>query len=334
MTLAPAPSQSLAEHVVAVEAGAHVIGLAWLGPKAAFALADGRVLLTDGREAARVAPHPGGGILVAARAGDTLITGGDDGRVVATAPDGTSAERGKEQGRWIDAVTGGRDGAIAWSAGKTVRTRDGKGQLRSFTAPTTAQGLAFMPKGYRLAIAHYNGVTLWFPNTDATPDVLAWKGSHLGVTVSPDGQYVVTAMQENSLHGWRLSDRKDMRMSGYPSKTRSLSWSHDGNWLATSGAEAAIIWPFDKQGPMGRAPRECGVRPVRVARVAFHPRALVLASAYEDGTVLLIRLTDASELLVQNATGASITALAWDDSGRSLAFGDEAGNGGLFTLPS
>ena len=104
--------------------------------------------------------------------------------------------------------------------------------------------------------------------------------------------------------------------------------------LATSGAEAAIIWPFDKQGPMGRAPRECGVRPVRVARVAFHPKALVLASAYEDGTILLIRLTDASELLVHEATGTPITALEWDDTGRSLAFGDAEGHGGLFTLPT
>ncbi|CAH1654340.1 WD-40 repeat-containing protein [Hyphomicrobiales bacterium] len=329
-----APSQSLTEHVVAVEAGAHVIGAGWLGSRAAFALADGQILLTDGSEHTRVAAHPGGGILVLASAGKTLVTGGDDGRIVATAGDGATRECGKEPGRWIDALACGRDGAIAWSAGKVVRTLDGKGQMRSFTAPTTAQGLAFMPKGYRLAVAHYNGVTLWFPNTDATPDVLAWKGSHLSVTISPDGQYAVTAMQENALHGWRLSDRKDMRMSGYPSKTRSLSWSHDGNWLATSGAEAAIIWPFDKQGPMGRAPRECGVRPVRVARVAFHPKALVLASAYEDGTILLIRLTDASELLVQDATGSQITALAWNDTGRSLAFGDEAGNCGLFTLPS
>jgi WD40 repeat protein len=332
MTLASPPS--LSQHVQAVAAGAHVTGLAWLGTKAAFALGDGHALLTDGGEAMRAPAHPGGSALVAAGGGDVLVTGGDDGRIVATAADGSTSERGEEKGRWIDAVAVGRDGAIAWSAGKTVRARDGKGQLRSFTAPTTAQGLAFLPKGYRLAIAHYNGVSLWFPNTDAAPDVLAWKGSHIGVTVSPDGQYIVTAMQENSLHGWRLADRKDMRMSGYPGKTRSLAWSHDGLWLATSGADAAIIWPFDKQGPMGRAPRECGVRTSRVARVAFHPKAYVLAAAYDDGLVLLIRLTDASELPVRHATGKPVTALAWDGSGRRLAFGDAEGDAGILTLPT
>ena len=61
-------------------------------------------------------------------------------------------------------------------------------------------------------------------------------------------------------------------MTGYPGKTRSLSWSHDGRWLATSGADACVVWPFkDKDGPMGKAPRECGVRSARVTQVAFHP---------------------------------------------------------------
>ena len=31
-------------------------------------------------------------------------------------------------------------------------------------------GSRFSPKGFRLAVAHYNGVTLWFPNAQATPE--------------------------------------------------------------------------------------------------------------------------------------------------------------------
>jgi WD40 repeat protein len=199
------------------------------------------------------------------------------------------------------------------------------------------RGLSFAPKGYRLAMAHYNGATLWFPNLDAAPEPLEWKGSHLDVTWSPDGRFVITSMQENALHGWRLQpDRGHMRMSGYPAKTRSLAWSHDGKWLATSGAEAAILWPFDsKDGPMGKAPRECGVRPARVSRVACHLKAPVLATGYEDGCILLIRLTDASELLVRReAEGSEVTALAWDKAGRRLAFGCEDGRAGILTLPA
>jgi WD40 repeat protein len=199
------------------------------------------------------------------------------------------------------------------------------------------RGLCFAPKGYRLAAAHYNGATLWFPNLETKPEFLEWKGSHLDVTWSPDGRFVVTSMQENALHGWRLQpDRGTMRMSGYPAKTRSLSWSHDGKWLATSGAEAVIVWPFEsKEGPMGKPPRECGVRPAKATRVAFHPRTYVLAAGYEDGFILLIRLTDASELLVRPAVaGNGITAFAWDKGGQRLAFGDADGQAGVLTLPT
>ena len=118
-------------------------------------------------------------------------------------------------------------------------------------------------------------------------------------------------MQENALHGWRLADSRNMRMTGYPGKTRSMSWSHDGAWLATSGAEAAIVWPFkDKDGPMGKAPRECGVREARVTKVAFHPRALVVAVGYADGLLLLCRLADAAEILVR-APGGGAGQRAW-----------------------
>ena len=53
---------------------------------------------------------------------------------------------------------------------------------------------------------------------DAKPETLEWKGSHLDVTFSPDGRFLVTAMQEPTLHGWRLVDSKHMRMSGYAAR--------------------------------------------------------------------------------------------------------------------
>ncbi len=336
MTTTATPT-SLTRRVAPIDAGAHVTAIAWLGQTAAFALGDGGALLVHGEDARRVAPHPAGSALVTACDGKRLITGGDDGRVVAITADGTLTTVADEKGRWIDALAATPTGALAWSAGKRVTARDDRGRIRVFEAPTTARGLAFAPKGYRLAIAHYNGASLWYPNTETPADTLVWKGSHIDATWSPDGRFVVTSMQENALHGWCLvPDRKDMRMSGYPAKTRSFSWSHDGLWLATSGADAVIVWAFEgKDGPMGKPPRECGVRPARVARVAFHPATYVLAVGYEDGCILLIRLDDASELIVRDAEkGSSITALAWDAAGRRAAFGCEDGAAGILTLPT
>ena len=76
---------------------------------------------------------------------------------------------------------------------------------------STVGGLAFAPKGMRLAVAHYNGASLWFPYAQSEPERLEWKGSHLGATVSPDGRFLVTTMQEPMLHGWRLVDATGAR---------------------------------------------------------------------------------------------------------------------------
>ncbi|WP_460450674.1 WD40 repeat domain-containing protein [Alsobacter sp. SYSU BS001988] len=338
MSSAPPAITSLTQFVVEHSAGEHVVAAAFLKQTPALALADGTILLVQGEGAAqRVDAHPGAGILTAASDGDSILTGGDDGRVVRTTLDGQAETLAHEKGRWIDTLAVSSSGAVAWSAGKTVTARDDKGRLRTLQAPSTPQGLCFAPKGYRIAVSHYNGVSLWFPNTEAEPDRLDWKGSHLDVTWSADGRFVVTSMQENALHGWRLPEKADMRMTGYPSKTRSMSWSHDGAWLATSGADAAIVWPFaSKEGPMGKPPRECGIRPAKISRVAFHPRALVLAVGYEDGFILLVRLNDAAELLVRKADpqNGPITAFAWDRQGKRLLFGTDGGAAGVLTLPA
>jgi WD40 repeat protein len=328
---------SLTAHVTPLDAGAPVAAAGFLGQVPALALEDGTVLLATPESEQRIAAHPDASILVAVASGDKLISGGDDGRVVAVSAEGTVQEIADEKGKWIDALAARDDGSIVWSSGKNVRLRDPAGKIKTFMAPSSVRGLAFMPKGYRIAIAHYDGTTLWFPNAVAPPDLFKWKGSHLSVTVSPDGRFLATSMQENALHAWRVADKKDMRMSGYPAKTRSLSWSFDGHWLATSGADAAIIWPFkDKEGPINKAPLECGVRRAKVTCVAFHPKSLVVAQGYEDGLLLLCRIPDGAEILVRAAPegGRAIGALAWGDTGRRLLFGAADGAAGLLDMPA
>jgi len=330
-------SQSMTQYVTALATDAEIVAGAFLGDVPAFALASGEIALFDGTQSRKVMAHQDAVILVGQSDGVHLFTGGDDGRVVATAADGSTREIAKEKG-WIDALVVRGDGPMAWASGKNVFARNEKGDVRNMSAPSSVRGLSFMTKGYRLALSHYNGVSLWFPNMAAEPEFFKWAGSHLDVTVSPDGKFIVSAMQEAALHGWRVQDHKDMRMTGYPSKTRSFSWSADGHWLATSGAEACIIWPFQsKDGPMGKGPRECGVRPAKVTRVAFHPRSLVVAIGYDDGWVMICRITDAAEILVRSVPAedkaGAISTLSWSADGGRLLFGAEDGAAGVLDLP-
>lgn len=331
------PVSSLTTGVRPLDAGAHVTAAAFLGATPVLALGDGTAVILDPAGERHIPVHADGALLVAAVAGRKLVTGGGDGRVYALDAEGQCDEIADEKGKWIDALIGRDDFSIAWSTGRQVRARDPKGVVKTIAAPSSVRGLAYAPKGYRLAIAHYNGAKLWFPNTAAPIETLEWKGAHLDASFSPDGRFLVTSMQENALHGWRLADKSDMRMTGYPAKTRSLSWSADGHWLATSGAEACIVWPFkDKDGPMNKAPRECGARPAKVSRVAFHPKVPVIAIGYDDGWILLCRLADGAEILVRRPEQEGqdpVSALAWDEAGARLLFGTTEGKAGLLDMP-
>ena len=327
------PIPSVTDRARTFSAGAPVVAVQFLKETAVFALGEEALLLfAPGGAEKRIAVH-GGGILSAACDGTRILTGGDDGKVVATDALGLIEVLATDpKHRWIDRVALGPDGAVAWSAGKQAFVRNAKGEIKSADLPSSAGGLAFAPKGLRLAIAHYGGASLWFPNAVAPPEMLPWKGSHFDAMFSQDGRFLVTAMQELTLHGWRLVDGKDMRMSGYSTKVRSMAWTAGGKWLATSGSEQLILWPFTgKDGPMGKQPRMLAPATARAVAVACHPTQEVVATGFEDGVILLARIDDGAEILARRK-GSAVAALGWSADGSKLAFGAEDGEAGIVDL--
>lgn len=311
----------------------HCVSACFLGDVPVFVLADGVVHRLAGGHAWTEAHD---GLLTAAptRDGKCLITGGEDGKVMSLSQEG-SVELLAEVGRkWITSVATGPQDIVAFASGKVAYVRFSDGRMRELEHPRSVEGLAFAPKGVRLGVARYNGATLHFPATDSKPTELEWAGAHTGITFSPDGNFLVTTMQENALHGWKLSDGRHMRMAGYPAKVKSLSWSAKGRWLATSGAPAAIVWPFQgKDGPMGKAPLELGTRgDAMVTQVACHPNEDIVAIGYSDGMILAARFADQKEVLLRRAGKGAISAMTWDREGRRLAFGTETGDCGIVDI--
>lgn len=298
----------------------------------AFATTEGQI--SFGGETARQVHD--GGILCAAGFDGGIATGGDDGFVKLTKADGTVLDIAELPGKWIEKITASDGAGIAFATGRTAHVaRPLKGVIRTMQHDSTVQHLTFDPKGKRLACAHYNGVSLWWVNSDASkPLTLGWKGAHTLVTWSPDGKFVMSAMQENSLHGWRLADLADMRMGGYPSKTKSMAWADKGKYLATSGAEAVILWPFtDKNGPMGKSGLQRFGLGALCTAVAAHPRQGVIAAGFADGAVLLFRTDDEQEILVAGRAESPVSAIAFSHDGTQLGFGREDGTAGLLHLP-
>jgi len=305
-------------------------GAAW------FALGDGTIV---GEDAARVEAHRSGAILAAALhpSGEGLVTGGDDGRLVWTRA-GEPKTLASLEGRWVDVVaTSAESGLIAFAAGREARVLDAADARfeRAFAHEKTVASLAFDPRGRRLAAATYGGAVLWYARiAEQKPAMLKWAGSHILVLFSPDGRFLMSSMQENELHGWRIADSRDLRMGGYPAKVKSIAFLSKGMLMATAGAPGAVVWPFSgADGPMGKEAAEIGFEEgAAVVRVAASPELTLLAAGLADGRVWACDLTSRRIEFIRDGGGAPISALAMSADGKRLAWGDEEGAAGVADL--
>ncbi|HEY0927072.1 WD40 repeat domain-containing protein [Brevundimonas sp.] len=301
---------------------------------AVFALGDGAVRFEDGSFSIA---HDGAILCACVHpSGEGIVTGGDDGRVIW--------HRKSEAGLlatakgWIDAIDASAEsGLIAFSSGRTLSVIDAKDATfrRDFQHERTVSGVAFEPKGRRIATSTYGGAALWFARiADQKPTLLKWAGSHVGVAFSPDGAFIITSMQDNQLHGWRIKDQKNLRMGGYPGKVKSVSFLSKGQLMATSGAQGAVLWPFvGANGPMGKEATEIGYdEGSLIALVASTPKSGLLVAGLNDGRVWLADPAGQGLNFLKADKGASIVALAMSPDAKHVAWADEDGHAGVFTL--
>jgi len=306
-----------------------------LAGEPAFALGDGTVRFS-GHDP--IAAHDGAVLCAAPHpSGEGILTGGDDGRLVWTTPQAIK-EIAAVKGRWIDALdVSAETGLIAFCAGRTVHVRDAADAAftRTFEHERSVAALRFDPKGRRLAAASYGGVALWYARiAEQKAQVLRWAGSHIALAFSPDGRFLLSAMQENALHGWRLADARDLRMGGYPAKPKSFAFLAKGALMATSGANGAVVWPFaGAGGPMGKEAVEIGAEDnVLVTLVAAALPSRRICAGRNDGRVWTADLAGSGVRFLREETGAPISALAVSPDGHRLAWGAEDGAAGVVDL--
>jgi WD40 repeat protein len=305
-----------------------------VGGEAVFALGDGQLRWGDG---AAQAPHDGP-VLAAVRhpTADGVITGGDDGRLVWSRRDGTQVLAGAK-GHWIESIAAQPGaGLVAFGAGREARVIDvaDPAFARTFVHERSVADVALDARARRLAVATYGGAALWYARiAEQQPVMLRWAGSHIGVLFSPDGRFLMSSMQENSLHGWRLADAKDMRMGGYPAKVRSLTFLEGGRMLATAGANGVVVWPFaGADGPMGKQAMEIGFdERALVTRVAAEPAGTALVAGLSDGRIWAADVRTGRRVELKTEPGPPISALALE-RGR-IAWGDEEGGADVSDLP-
>jgi len=134
--------------------GGSVVAAYFLNDTPVFVLGEEALVFAPRESAPRKVTVHAGAVLATASDGERIITGGDDGKLAATDGAGsTSVIAVDAKRRWIDRVAAGCNQAVAWSVGKQAFARSDKGEERVCEIPSSVGGLAFAPKGFRLAIA-------------------------------------------------------------------------------------------------------------------------------------------------------------------------------------
>ena len=312
------------------EFGAPITGAVTIGETVATSFGDGTIrFFRPGLDPTVTQAHKGVVLCIAVDQ-NNILTGGDDGRFLQISIDGEVNELANFGTKWVDCVAACQD-LRACSSGPIAHVwLDGQPKAKLLEHASTVGGLAFDSKSKKLAVAHYGGASVWEHGQRRwKSSKLVWKGFHGDVTFSPDGKFLVTAMQENALHGWRLRDKGDLAMTGYPAKIKSFTWVGETPYLVTSGADEAICWPFDgKDGPMGRKP-VCvaygGKQNVTCVQALSSEQAVF--AGFQDGAVLLAELDKNKEpIVIKGSTGAEVTAIAVTDSLSHVLIGDAKGH--------
>ncbi len=318
-----------------VEAPLTGVGVEQSGRYAAFAGGDGcvrTVALLDQEPSLSVWSLTQGAVLELAP--DCLkqgfLCGTDDSAVYQVHAKTGPQELAQGTRSWPDQLAAHACGLRALSDGPAVRLLDAKGQLVRLLGehPSTVAGLEFDNTGRRLAVSHYNGVSIWsLDGHREEPQRLFHRGSHLEVSWSKNERFVVTATQEKTVHAWDLVSGADASLGPCINKVKALTWSADGAWLLASGGDTVSAWSFSGGRLPAAAPRMLGrYSDQLVSEVCANPGFALAAAGYNDGGLELVSLAarPRRQSLVA-APSKPITGLAWSPEGDCLVGGDAGG---------
>ena len=299
---------------------------------AIFAFGDGAIsLLPSPYEKPKIHQASEGVIHALSPHNKAFLFGDDHGQLNIMREDGSITKIHQFQHEWIEHIVfSQRLNLSAIVAGKTVALWNGN-KLHEFSDhPSTVSGVAFSPEGNRIAAAHYNGITIWSPDSDKPINKHVWKGSHISITWSPDMKYIVTGTQEMDLHVFDLPNNQHLYMSGYIAKIKSLSWNCTGDKLFTSGSTQVSGWNFSGKGPAGKPPLLFGAEmDALVTQVAHHPKENILAAGYDNGALLLIDTETGQHISVLQEDEDVITCCKWDTHFDYLLYGTKRGTYGI-----
>lgn len=227
---------------------------------------------------------------------------------------------------------------LAFSLGRYAQVWDMAQEEMVTTLPFEASSvlaIAWHPEGEQLALSGHLAVKIWSRSDwDNDPNVQELAAAGVTVAISPDGKYLASGNLDNTLMIWAWDSPYPWRMTGFPAKVRHLAWASANKSAAPMVAAASgigiVVWRKQRTDEEGWTSRIFDLHQGKIAAIAFQPGSTLLASAAEDGQVILWHKAKQLGQILEGAD-QGFSTLAWSPQGNLLAAGGAQGEWRVWT---
>lgn len=221
---------------------------------------------------------------------------------------------------------------LAFGLGRYVQVWEMTNQSLITTLPfetSSVLGLVWHPSGDSLGVGGHQRVKVWSAQDwDEEPIVRELSAASVTLAISADGQYLASGNLDNTLLVWRWDSPYPWMMRGFPGKVRHLAWSttllRAAPLLASASGERLVTWRKQADDEDGWHSKVLNHHQGKIAALAFQPGKSLLASAAEDGQLILWQKAKRVGQILQGVS-QGFSTLTWHPSGQLLAAGGQQG---------
>lgn len=231
---------------------------------------------------------------------------------------------------------------LAFSLGKSVQIWDVQTRQRVTTLnfnESSIADIAWHPSGESISLGGYQGIKIWMTsNWEEDPYNFVIPSASTTIAWSPSGRYLASGNLDRTIALLEWGNPAPWMMSGFPGKVRQVAWSDQpvrsgAPLLASASVEGVVVWEKHPEDNVGWESRVLGQHDGYVQMIRFQPNTTLLASASEDGSIVLWwQATSMTQVLEGASEGFS--CLAWHPQGSYLAAGGQQGEVLIWTQSS